>query len=183
MEEVDLNGLVKETASLLEGQARKGGVSVAVSAPEKVTVLGSAAQLKQVVVNLLLNAIQATPAGREVTVRTAARQGRVLGPEYREVDGSLAEVTVEDEGPGISEEVGSRLFEPFFTTKAEGTGLGLAISRRIMEAHGGTLGGENREGARGARFSLCLPAFDRSGGANGGGLGATIGSALPEREE
>jgi signal transduction histidine kinase len=62
---------------------------------------------------------------------------------------------VRDTGPGFPEGIEGQLFEPFFSTKAEGTGMGLAIARSIVEAHGGTLAGENRPD--GARFTICLP--------------------------
>jgi signal transduction histidine kinase len=109
----------------------------------------------------LLNAIQATPSGGSVRVASRVLEGRVKGLEYRDVEGKLAVLSVEDEGPGIPDAVLPRVFEPFYTTKSEGTGLGLAISLRIAEAHGGSLTAENRaEG--GARFTLSLPLADEA---------------------
>jgi two-component system, NtrC family, sensor histidine kinase HydH len=155
-EAADLGAIARETAGLLAPQAAKAGIALRVSAPSVLRVRGSHAQLKQVLLNLLLNALQATPRGRTVEVRTSVRPGKVKGLEYRDVEGELASIVVEDEGDGIAEEVLPRIFEPFFTTKSEGTGLGLAISHRIAEAHGGSLTAENRtEG--GARFTLTLP--------------------------
>lgn len=152
----DLGALVGETAALLDSQARKGGVTVQVQVPAGLLVRGSPDQLKQTVLNLLLNAVQATPTGGGVRVQGERRPGKVQGAEYREVEGELGVLTIDDDGPGIPPEDLSRVFDPFFTTKDEGTGLGLAISQRIAEAHGGRLDVETRpEG--GARFTLTLP--------------------------
>jgi signal transduction histidine kinase len=161
MELIDLSKLAEETVVLLTAQAKKGGVSLQSALAAELPVWGSPVQLKQVLLNLLLNAIQATPSGGSVRVASKVQEGRVKGLEYRDVEGKLAALVVEDEGPGIPETVLPRVFEPFYTTKSEGTGLGLAISLRIAEAHGGNLTAENRlEG--GARFTLSLPLADEA---------------------
>ena len=120
-------------------------------------VQGNPVHLKQILLNLLLNAVQSTKPGGEIRVRGGVREGLVKGLEFRDVEGRLVEVVVEDEGPGIPEADLAKVFLPFYTTRPEGTGLGLAISLRIAEAHGGTLKAENRPGG-GARFVLSLPA-------------------------
>jgi signal transduction histidine kinase len=97
----------------------------------------------QAVLNVALNAVQAMPEGGRLRVRLARERDAVL-------------VEVEDEGPGIPEEVRERVFEPFFTTKASGTGLGLAVVKRILDGHGGEVVARNREGA-GAVFTLRFP--------------------------
>jgi two-component system, NtrC family, sensor histidine kinase HydH len=100
-------------------------------------------QLNTVLVNLLLNALDAQPQGGLVEV--ALRNGRDV------------QITVDDNGPGIAAAVQPRLFTPFASTKATGTGLGLSICRRVLQEHGGTIVAQNRpEG--GARFTLVLPA-------------------------
>jgi signal transduction histidine kinase/CheY-like chemotaxis protein len=108
------------------------------------------AGVEQVLVNLLQNAAQA--AGRNGEIRLRAEPGA----------GDAGVVfTVEDDGPGIAPEVLPRIFEPFFTTKreGEGTGLGLFVTLGVVEAHGGSIRGENRgAGERGARFTVTLPA-------------------------
>lgn len=153
---LDLSGLLEETVSLLSAQARKGGLLLETDLSATPTVLGSPVQLKQVALNLILNAIQASPDGGRIRVALEINEGKVKGLEFREVEGRLAVLTVEDEGPGIPEEALGKVFEPFFTTRTEGTGLGLAISLRIAEAHGGTLAAANLPGG-GARFTLTLP--------------------------
>jgi len=154
---LDLGELARETAGLVRAQAAKEGVTLTTEIDEPLQVRGSHVHLKQILLNLLLNAIQASARGGEIRVRGGVRAGRVKGLEYRDVEGRLVDVVVEDRGPGMPQAALTKIFSPFFTTKPEGTGLGLAISLRIAEAYGGTLMAENREGG-GARFVLTLPA-------------------------
>jgi two-component system, NtrC family, sensor kinase len=119
-------------------------------------------QIVGVLVNLLLNALQATPRGG--TVAIAGRRRATGFPAEKESvlsdratrENGWVEITVEDTGEGISPEVLKKIFRPFFTTKAKGTGLGLALSRRILEQHGGRIFAESEVG-KGARFSLLFP--------------------------
>ena len=102
-------------------------------------------KIHQVLLNLLINAIEASPEGGEVRV--------VLDQEE---SAGNARVLIEDEGSGIAEADASKIFEPFFTTKSSGTGLGLAIARNIIEQHSGTLDIGNRAGG-GVCALLLLP--------------------------
>jgi signal transduction histidine kinase len=154
---LDLGDLARQTAALVGLQAAKGGVRLTTTVDVPLPVKGNPVHVKQVLLNLLLNAVQSTKPGGEIRVRGGVREGLVKGLEYRDVEGRLVEVVVEDEGPGIPEGDLAKVFVPFYTTRPEGTGLGLAISLRIAEAHGGTLKAENRPGG-GARFVLSLPA-------------------------
>jgi two-component system sensor histidine kinase AtoS len=101
-------------------------------------------QLKHAVLNLVLNALQATPAGGAIAIETGG-------------DTRALEVRVRDTGQGIAEEVLPRVFDAFFTTREGGTGLGLPIARRIVESHGGTLVLRSRDG-EGTVATLSLPA-------------------------
>ncbi len=105
--------------------------------------------IEQVLTNLVVNALQASPRGGTVTLEAT-------------LDGSRVILSVTDEGPGIAESVRTRLFEPFFTTKApgEGTGLGLSIAHAIVRAHRGTISVDTVPRGRGAHFRVMLPQLD-----------------------
>ena len=115
-------------------------------------------QLRQVFVNLLANAVDASPAESPVTLAvervTMGAGGRVNGGGGRQVQG--ARISIADRGQGMDEQTRARIFEPFFTTKKRGTGLGLAIARQIVEQHGGTIRAESAVGS-GTRFTIDLP--------------------------
>jgi PAS domain S-box-containing protein len=128
--------------------ARERGVRVAEEAAPDLPVLSlDVGRMEQVFENLILNAIQHSPAGG--TVRTAARLGGAV-PNVSVV------CTVEDEGPGFPEADIPRIFQPFFSRRRGGTGLGLSIVQRIVEAHGGSIVASNRAGG-GAMFAVTLP--------------------------
>jgi PAS domain S-box-containing protein len=143
---ISVAAVVRAAAELakLETQGCRIDLELAVDA----TATASSDGLTQVIVNLLNNARQACPAGATVYVRTR------VDPEWVYID-------VDDEGPGIPEDLSERVFEPFFTTKSDGqgTGLGLSVSRQIVERFGGTLSYEPRE-TGGSRFSVALKAFE-----------------------
>lgn len=113
-------------------------------------------QLRQVLINLVRNAADASPAGSPITLSAELGQVRIerhLTP--------VMSLSVRDVGPGIPPDVQRRLFDPFFTTKANGTGLGLSISARVVEGHGGTLSCETTPGA-GTTFTVHLPLVSRT---------------------
>jgi signal transduction histidine kinase len=143
-EPVDLGALARDAARVLGRQAAHLGVTVEVEAPPDLPpVSADPGGLRTCVVNLLLNAVQASPRGGRVRLRCAAEAGG-------------ARLEVSDEGPGIPPEVADRVYEPFFTGRPGGTGLGLAVTRRIAEAHGGSV--SYRSGAAGTVFRLEVPA-------------------------
>jgi signal transduction histidine kinase len=144
--QTDLAAIVHRGLSLVEGRARRQKVTLRAHLPEEaVSLFIDPEQVNQVIVNLLLNALDALPHGG--TVRIEVEQL----PETETV-----ELRVRDTGTGISPEVSDRLFEPFVTNKETGLGLGLSISRRLIEAHGGRIRGANApEG--GAVFIFTLP--------------------------
>jgi two-component system NtrC family sensor kinase len=150
---VDLRQAMLQSVEMLEPLARTYGVSVVAAGDEgDLHVHGDAAQLQQVLTNLVLNAIQAMPTGGTVEVRC----GRDRGRGARAADQCWVRVT--DEGPGVPPNDLEHVFEPFFTTKAvgEGTGLGLAVVQAIVEEHGGSIAVENQP-THGAVFTVYLP--------------------------
>jgi signal transduction histidine kinase len=119
-------------------------------------------QLRQVLVNLLANAVDATTDSSPITITTARasmtrRRGNLgNGGKGNTERLALARLAIEDKGTGMDEETRTHIFEPFFTTKKRGTGLGLAISKKIIEQHGGTIAVESAPG-EGTRFIVDLP--------------------------
>jgi signal transduction histidine kinase len=142
----DLNHLVKEGLYFLESRCAKEGITLVRRLDESLPrIVADASQLHQVLVNLVVNAIQAMPGGGKLTISTRSLDGRVC-------------VSVEDTGVGMSLEVRKHLFMPFFTTKevGQGTGLGLAVVHGIVTAHGGEISVKSEEG-KGSTFEICIP--------------------------
>jgi len=145
----DLAATLRETASLVQAQARTQGITLSLDLPgELPEVIADRDQMKQVFLNLLLNACQAMPNGGELTAR-----GYVSG-------GSLC-FEIKDTGVGIKVQDLDNIFNPFFTTKADGTGLGLALSYAVVESHGGAINVKSEEG-KGAEFTLALPLTEKT---------------------
>ncbi len=145
---VDVNAIVEDVTRIISHEATARGVTVATDLmPSLPAARGDRVQLRQVLLNLVLNAIQATSGvagrGRVVVATEACAEGLRL--------------TVTDSGHGIAVGAEGRLFEPFFTTRPDGLGMGLSISRSIVELHGGRIQARNLP-AGGAEFALLLPA-------------------------
>lgn len=150
---VDLNELVREGLYFLEGRCAKNDIRlVRELAPDLPELAADASQLLQVLINLVVNAIQAMSHGGRLTVATGADAGWLT-------------LSVEDTGVGMTDEVIGQVFLPFFTTKDvnEGTGLGLAVVHGIVSAHGGTIDVESKVGV-GSRFVVRLPRVPRGAG-------------------
>jgi signal transduction histidine kinase len=149
---VNLNDIVSEALGLFDHRFEKDGIELVRDfSPRLPTIVADGGQLKQVIVNLVVNAIQAMPGGGVLTVRTAA-------------DGAHLVCAVEDTGTGMTEEVLDRIFVPFFTTKDvdRGTGLGLPVAHGIVTSHGGTIEAKSSPG-QGATFAIRLPVDTPSG--------------------
>lgn len=146
---VSMNDVIRDLLRIVRADAIARNVSLIAEVDENAgIVLADRVQLLQVLLNLTLNAFEA------LTVIRAEARRVVIRAEPVE-DGKIC-VSVRDTGPGFPDGIVDQLFEAFFTTKAEGTGMGLAIARSIIEAHGGTLSGENCAKG-GALFTICLP--------------------------
>jgi two-component system, NtrC family, sensor histidine kinase HydH len=151
---VEVTGLVAKVLDFLGGEFERRSVHLVRRLGEPLPVRGDDERLRQVLVNLCLNALEAVGSGGEVCVSCA-----LLAPDG--LTGAAGatrwvEVLVDDDGPGIPEAERERIFEPFFTTKATGSGLGLSIVHAIVTQHGGTIQASERPGG-GARMALRLP--------------------------
>jgi two-component system, NtrC family, sensor histidine kinase HydH len=143
----DLVAVVRRALALVEGRARRQNVTLTADVPPgPVELLIDGEQIHQVLVNLLLNALDALPHGGTARIE-------LLGPTP---DKPAVTVRVHDTGAGILANIKPRLFEPFVSGKETGLGLGLSISRRLVEAHGGTIRGDN-DPHGGAVFTFTLP--------------------------
>jgi signal transduction histidine kinase len=144
MESENLAEKVREIVSFAKPEVDRAGLELAVEIDDDVPpVLFDEGQIRQAILNVLRNAREAMADGGRIDV-------------YVRAEGMSVVVGVDDRGSGIPEDVRSRIFDPFFSTKGEGTGLGLAITRQIVEAHGGSISVEPREGG-GTAFRILLP--------------------------
>ncbi|HKS17025.1 MAG TPA: ATP-binding protein, partial [Planctomycetota bacterium] len=147
---VDVSQLLGEVATILRARGEGKGTILEVDTPPQLVTKCSPDQLKQVFLNLGLNALEACGPGGRVQIRCE--------PSTNPGDPRLgAKIEFEDNGPGIPKDDMKRLFSPFFTTKPRGTGMGLAIARKIVTAHGGTIVLDSVEG-KGTTARLWLPA-------------------------
>jgi signal transduction histidine kinase len=154
LRDIDLNELVRETEEFLSALAVARQVELKNSiAPIPLPIRADRIQLQQVILNLIVNAMDAMSdmpkAERKITIRTTRING-------------LAEVSISDAGPGIPPDKIKQVFEPFFTTKENGMGIGLSIARTIVEAHGGRIWADNQT-TGGAAFHMRLPLVWASG--------------------
>jgi PAS domain S-box-containing protein len=142
---VDLNETIQDMAVLLNDTANRNSVSIRTTLdPELPTAAADRVQLQQVLLNLMLNGIEAMQTGGELTVMSKKSGDRQLL------------ISVNDSGVGLPDDEVERIFQAFFTTKQHGTGMGLSVSRRIIESHGGHLWANHNTG-RGATFQFTLP--------------------------
>jgi signal transduction histidine kinase len=162
-----MNELVKKAAEREAEAAEAAGVAVALDLDESISSVPLArGEMGRVLSNILSNAVEATPRGGAVTVRTfeSGHEGGDLakgsrsGMRLRRED-QVVVVEVTDSGPGIPEGKLGAIFDPFYTTKApgEGTGLGLSVARKLVDLHHGLISAENRDEGGGARVSVFLP--------------------------
>ena len=157
---VDVNEVIERTVKLLQVDLDESIVVDLQLDPSRPLAMTDAEQLKQVLVNLVQNAVQAMPAGGRITLSTGSSHDDPAGFHLSGRSTDFVEIRVKDTGPGLPEEHREHIFVPFFTTKKGGTGLGLAISQRIIRSHGGTISAQSRPG-EGAEFLIRLPAAEK----------------------
>jgi two-component system, NtrC family, sensor kinase len=153
MASLDLNQIVNDGLYFLESRCAKADIELLRILDSELPVIrADATQLHQVLINLVVNAIQAMPSGGKLTIRTTRQREHV-------------QLTVSDTGVGMSDDVQKNIFTPFFTTKDvdEGTGLGLAVVHGIVTAHGGSIRVQSKLG-HGATFDVELPISPPGGG-------------------
>ena len=146
---INLNELIVECFQSLQQEFDEHGIAARIDLdPSLPLIAGHRGQLREVVLNLLQNAIEAMEA--------PSNGGRNLRLETKRQDQGEVTISVQDTGPGIEQQSMTRIFDAFVSTKDKGTGLGLALSRMIVEFHGGRIIAQSDPGS-GARFQIVLP--------------------------
>jgi signal transduction histidine kinase len=149
LQPLSVDAMLQDVIALVRADAASRHVTVDCAVePGLPPVAGDRVHLSQVLLNLIINAMDAVKELEQARRRVSVRARRTPGP--------AVEIVVHDSGPGIPHESLARVFEPFYTTKSGGMGMGLSISRTIVDAHGGRLSAENVPGG-GASFTMSLP--------------------------
>ncbi len=143
LEEGDIGRALEKARSVVEAKAKEKGVSIRVECSIERPIRFDSEQLHQILLNLLLNSLDATDEGGEITMRAWE-------------EGGVSYLQVSDTGRGIRKEIINRIFDPFFTDRATGTGLGLALVQSFVDAHGWEISVESREG-EGSSFTIRIP--------------------------
>jgi len=152
-EKLDLNETIREVLALVGDEAKRNSVMIRTQFADEVSpVLGDRVQLQQVLLNLVMNAIQA--------MSSVSDRVRQLAITTQHIDQGRVQVTVEDSGIGLDPKTMPRIFEPFYTTKSSGMGMGLSICRSILQSHGGRLWATANDGP-GTSFHFTLPKYQR----------------------
>lgn len=153
MDLTDIHEVLESVLKLMRKQLQQSGVGLSLSWDKGVPFIeANQTHLRQIFLNLVLNAIDAMPQGGALHISTSLTEM----PDYHPAKGAAVRIHIKDTGAGMSPETLSRLFEPFFTTKEQGSGLGLSISYGIIEAHYGEISVDSREGV-GTEINVLLP--------------------------
>jgi PAS domain S-box-containing protein len=143
--EIEVNSLLKQVQDLIKEDCKKQSIRLEFKTDrEEVFVEGDRARLEQVLLNLAKNAMEAMGQGGKISFISGLKQG-------------VVEISIADEGAGISEENKGKIFSPFFTTKKQGTGLGLSICKRLIEAHPGSSLSFTSKKGKGSTFVIAMP--------------------------
>jgi signal transduction histidine kinase len=143
-ERIHLNQIIHEVHTLMDAEAQKRNITISEHLdPQLPRLEADPNQMKQVLLNILKNALEAVDSGDEIILKSGVEDGYIW-------------FSVKDNGPGIPPEVLEKIFDPFFTTKEKGTGLGLAVIHKIITDHQGTVAVESEPG-KGATVTVKLP--------------------------
>jgi signal transduction histidine kinase len=158
----DVCQIMRDAGILLGSRARKDGIRLELSLPDQAVLIeGDPSETQQVVVNLLLNAVEAVEKAGRIVLKVEPAQ-IVSGATSKVArDGRFVRLIIEDEGPGIGPEELDKIFQPFYSTKPTGTGLGLAVVKRIVDENQWKIDVDSQVG-RGTRFVLFIPANSAS---------------------
>lgn len=152
-EPVVIEKVIDRTLALMRPKLDKGNIKVSVDVQRDIPkIIGDERQLGQLLLNLLLNSLNAMPDGGSISISATRKMGEEIGG----LPGSFLRLEVRDKGAGIAPEEIDKIFNPFFTTRADGTGLGLPIAARIAESHGGQIGVRSEMG-KGTTFFIDIP--------------------------
>jgi hypothetical protein len=141
--DVDLTELVRELAGFIAPDAEARHITVETKLSQQVWIEGDARLLRQAILNVVLNAIDAMDGQGRLGLTVESRDGKCM-------------LTIADSGPGIPESIRDRIFDLYFSTKPDGSGIGLALTFRMMQLHGGTIDFFSEPG-KGTSFRLCFP--------------------------
>jgi len=150
----NINDIIDETLSLVNGEILENKTHVIKSYSKSIAIKGNKEALKQVFLNIILNAIHSMPNGGALNISSSMVS--MSDMQDLKKNHNYVRVEIQDTGCGIEKKLLSKLFDPFFTNKTQGTGLGLALAQRIIEQHNGSIGVSSKLG-EGATFWIILP--------------------------
>jgi signal transduction histidine kinase len=150
-----MNETIREVIAIVGDEAKRKGVMIRTGFADDLSpISGDRVQLQQVLLNLIMNAMEA--------MSSVGDRARELVISTQNIEADQVQVTVEDSGTGLDPDTMDKIFNPFFTTKPSGMGMGLSISRSILQAHGGRLWATSKDGL-GTIFSFTLPRYHEEG--------------------
>jgi len=151
--QANINEIIEKALALGSDQIHTSGIQVVKNYQKDLPLVSvSLSQIEEVILNILLNAVQAMPAGGTLTITT-----KLVSREPTDIESDCVEINFQDTGAGIDKKNLDKIFEPFFTTRKKGTGLGLAISYEIVRRHQGKLIAESEGLGKGTKFIVLLP--------------------------
>lgn len=146
LKKINLSEAIQIVVKQIENQATKFDITLANSFPPDICINGDSAKIHQILLNLLLNAIEASPASSSINIKGEITQGAIL-------------LTLQDQGFGMTQTEQDKIFDPFYTTKETGSGLGLAVVKSIIDGHNGSIKVDSTQN-QGTTFNISLPIYN-----------------------